>query len=84
MPTRQDILESLPEHTNDPARFLGANGYWVQGDCVFIEADTPQAAIMKYRARMPKAQVGISHNLHCDAILYRQCLEAQKAKECQA
>jgi hypothetical protein len=65
LPSRpQTILAGLRKQ-NEPAEFKGRKGFWVQGDCIFIEADSPQAAIVEYR----KTNVAISHNHFCGSIM---------------
>lgn len=53
---------------NEIATFEGMGGYWVQADCVFIHAPSPQRAIEIYRRKMSYAQIACSHNHHCDGI----------------
>lgn len=60
----QLILAGIGEQ-NEPAIWEGRKGFWVQGDCLFIEADSPQAAIAAYR----KEIVATSHNHFCGSII---------------
>ena len=71
---REQILSGIREQ-NEKAEYRGASGYWVQSDCVFIEADHPQEAIAKYRKRVSDAKIGISHNYFCDGISRAKLLE---------
>jgi hypothetical protein len=50
---------------NEPAEWEGRQGFWVQGDCVFVEASEPVAAINKYREELAAAKIACSHNLFC-------------------
>jgi hypothetical protein len=44
--------------------------YWVQADCVLIEADDPGSAIAEYRRMLAVFQIACSTGKHCDAMLY--------------
>mgnify|MGYP001615638046 FL=1 len=44
--------------------------YWVQADCVLIEADDPVSAIAEYRRRLAAFAIACSHGKHCDAMCY--------------
>ena len=62
------IIRGLGEQ-NEPATFEGRKGYWVQADCVFIEAGDAATAIVKYRHELEVARIGCSHNHFCGSIL---------------
>lgn len=62
------IIHGLGEQ-NEPATFEGRKGYWVQADCVFIEARDAATAIVKYRRELEMARIGCSHNHFCGSIL---------------
>ena len=62
------IALGLPEATNTPAEYNGNHGYWVQSDCVFVVATSPEDAIASYRQGVADAAIGISHNFGCAAI----------------
>ena len=63
------ILAGLPEHTNSQACFDGRRGYWIQTDCVLIEADDPSTAIQLFRHRIANSgNIACNHNLASSAI----------------
>ena len=64
---RQRVRDSIISQ-NEQTEFEGQSGFWVQADCAFIPAITPQSAIEIYRRELSKANIGISHNFHCDAL----------------
>ncbi len=43
--------------------------YWVQADCVLIEADDPVEAIAEYRRLLAQFEVACSNGRYCDAML---------------
>jgi hypothetical protein len=44
--------------------------YWVQADCVLIEAEDPVSAIEEYRRQLQDFHIACSTGKHCDAMLY--------------
>ena len=63
------ILAGLPGHTNEQACFDGKRGYWVQTDCVLIEADDAATAIAQFRHKMANSgQIACNHNFGTSAI----------------
>ena len=44
--------------------------YWVQADCVLIEADDPVAAIAEYRRQLAVFDIACSTGRHCSALVY--------------
>lgn len=64
----EQILSGIKEQ-NSPAVFEGRSGFWVQGDCVFVEdAKSPQSAIHEYRARIAVGRVAVNHNFGAHGI----------------
>ena len=53
---------------NDIATFDGTSGYWVQADCVFIRAASPEDAIAEYRLKVSAGNIACSHNRNCAGI----------------
>jgi len=70
MTTRANILDGLTSQ-NEQAEFEGRKGFWVQADCVFIEAANAACAIDTYREDLSKARIGCSHNFACSALAAR-------------
>lgn len=62
-----DILAGL-NGQNEPAEFNGRKGYWIQAECVFIEAENPTWAINNYRDEMGRNKIACHHNYFCDSI----------------
>lgn len=67
MNCRELILSGLISQ-NEQASFEGRKGFWVQSDCVFIEASDPGWAILKFRANMETNRIACSHNFGCPTI----------------
>ena len=66
---------------NEPAVFEGQKGFWVQGDAVFIRVATPEEAIQRYRDRLGRGTIMISHNHFCGSI---QEAKSRVGKQTQA
>lgn len=69
MSRNSEILAGL-RGQNEPATFEGREGFWVQADCVFIEASCPQYAINRYRDQLSANSIACSHNHFCSSIIY--------------
>lgn len=52
--------------------------YWVQADCVLIEADDPGAAIAEYRRLLAAFHVACSTGQHCDALYYTKATNPEQ------
>lgn len=65
MTRREQILSGLTSQ-NEQATFQGRKGFWIQTDCVFIEADDAGSAISKFRKEM--GRIACNHNFGCSAI----------------
>lgn len=52
--------------------------YWVQADCVLIDADEPVSAIAEYRRMLADFQVACSTGKHCDAMYYTQVVNPER------
>jgi len=52
--------------------------YWIQADCVLIEAPHIQAAYQQYRDLLSRYQIACSQGEHCDAMRY--CREVNPEK----
>lgn len=57
----------IPDDPNAPCSHEGKQGFWVQGECVFIEG-TAQKAIEKYRSKITNAQAAINHGRACGSL----------------
>lgn len=66
--SRTDQILSGLNGQNEPAEFEGRKGFWVQSDCIFIEANNPVWAINNYRDELSRNRIGCNHNHFCDAI----------------
>lgn len=64
------------QHT--PATWHGKHGFWVQGDCVFLEGRDPDEAITAYRQHLAQGDIGISHNLFCGSLRHVTHYQARK------
>lgn len=68
---RTEILASIRgKKVNDQIEYKGQRGYWVQGQCVFIEASDSVQAINLYREAIKKAEIGVNHNHYCGTLKY--------------
>ena len=83
-PNRKERILSGIKSQNEPAIWEGRQGFWVQGDCVFIEAREPVGAINKYREELAAAKIACSHNLFCGSLSDAQDLAKPRGanKEC--
>ena len=69
------ILDGL-KGQNEQAKAHGVSGFWVQGDCVFMQASTPHTAIEHYRERIAEARIAINHNHACGSIIARKAIRS--------
>jgi hypothetical protein len=81
MSRSDQILNGLNGY-NHPATFEGQTGFWCQGDCILIQADTPHQAIDRYRQRISEAKIAISHNFGTSGIRLAEanCIASSIAK----